>query len=70
MEAVLSDFVAGRLGGDADAALRSRIVAAVVMATLRATLDYWRDTDGVAELIDLMDSALAMLAQDPAALSD
>jgi AcrR family transcriptional regulator len=68
-EAALAEFVAGRLGDRPDAELRSRLVAAVVMASVRTTLDYWRDTDGEDELIDLLDSALAMLAEDPAALS-
>jgi hypothetical protein len=68
MEAILSEFVASRLGGDADALLRSRIVGAVVMATLRATIDYWRETDGRDELHALMEQALELLAEERSAL--
>jgi AcrR family transcriptional regulator len=67
METVLSDFVATRLDGSSDGALRARIVAAVVMATLRATIDYWRETDGREELHDLMEQSLELLAEQRAA---
>lgn len=68
LEAVLAGFVAGRLGDEPDADLRSRIVAAIVVATLRATVDYWRETDGRDELHELMDTSLAMLAEKRSAL--
>lgn len=67
-EAVLGDFVRGRLAGAPDAELRARIVAAIVVATLRATLDHWRDNDGRDDLTELMDTALAMLAEQRSAL--
>jgi AcrR family transcriptional regulator len=69
-EAMLADFVRGRLEADQepDAELRSRVVAAIVVATLRSTIDYWRDTDGADHLPDLMDASLAMLAEKRAAL--
>jgi len=67
-EGVVAEFVASRLGDDPDAPLRSRIVAAIVIATLRATLDYWRDTEGAEDLPVLMNTALGMLAEKRAAL--
>jgi AcrR family transcriptional regulator len=63
-EAVIAEFVAAREGDRADAELRSRLVAAVVVAAVRATLDHWRDTEGQDDLPDLMDTALAMLADE------
>lgn len=62
-EATLATFVADRLGDEPDAELRSRVVAAIVVATLRATIDHWRDTDGRDHLPDLLDASLAMLAE-------
>ena len=71
METLLADFVAERLGNeDDDVALRSRIIAASVMATLRATMDYWRDTEGRDELHPLMERSLALLAEERAAFLD
>jgi AcrR family transcriptional regulator len=67
-EGELVSFVGGRMGDDPDVELRARIVGAIVMATLRATVDYWRDTDGQDDLHELMDTALAMLAEKRAAL--
>jgi AcrR family transcriptional regulator len=64
MEAVLSEFVVTRLAADGepstDAVLLSRIMAATVMATLRATIEYWRDTGGEGELHDLMAESLEL----------
>ena len=68
-EATLATFVAGRLDDAADAELRSRVVAAIVMATLRSTIDYWRDTDGRDHLPDLLDASLTMLAEKRSALA-
>lgn len=67
-EAVLADYVADHIGDKPDAELQSRIVAAIVVATLRATLDYWRDTDGRDDLAELMNTALTMLAERRSAL--
>jgi AcrR family transcriptional regulator len=67
-EQQLAEFVAGRLGAEPDADLRARVVAAIVVATLRATLDYWRDTNGRDDLAELMDTTLAMLAEKRSAL--
>jgi len=65
-EAVLAAFVRTRLDGTAptDPELRARVVAAIIVATIRSTIDYWRDTEGVDHLHDVLDSALAMLAED------
>jgi AcrR family transcriptional regulator len=67
-ESVLAEFVASRLDPDPDVELRSRVVAAIVMATLRATIDYWRDTDGDEDLHELMRTSLTMLAERRSAL--
>jgi AcrR family transcriptional regulator len=67
-EDTLAAFVHSRLGDDDDAELRSRVVAAIIVATLRATVDYWRDTEGRDHLPDLMDASLAMLAEKRSAL--
>ncbi len=67
-EAMLAEFVGSRLGDEPDTELRSRIVAAIVMATLRATLDYWRDAGGRDDLHLLMGQSLSMLAEKRAAL--
>lgn len=68
-EATLATFVAGRIDDSPDAELRARVVAAIVMAALRSTVDYWRDTDGRDHLPDLMDASLAMLAEKRSALA-
>jgi AcrR family transcriptional regulator len=70
-ETVLADFVRDRLEPDVhpDPELRAKVVAAIVMATIRSAIDHWRDTDGADHLHDVMDAALAMLAEDRAALS-
>lgn len=68
-EATLSAFVRSRMDDEPDAELRSRVVAAIVVATLRSTIDYWRDTDGLDHLPDLMDASLAMLAEKRSALA-
>jgi AcrR family transcriptional regulator len=68
-EATLAAFVRSRMDDEPDAELRSRVVAAIVLATLRATIDYWRDTDGADHLPDLMDTSLAMLAEKRSALA-
>jgi AcrR family transcriptional regulator len=68
-EATLAAFVAGRLDDDSDAELRSRVVAAIVVATLRSTIDHWRDTDGRDHLPDLLDASLTMLAEQRSALA-
>jgi AcrR family transcriptional regulator len=62
-EALLAEFVASRLGDEPDTELRSRVVAAIVMATLRATLVYWRDSGGADDLHELMGTSLTMLAE-------
>jgi len=67
-EAVLAEFVATRIGDGPDVELKSRIVAAIVVATLRATIEYWRDHDGTDDLGQLMDLALTMLAEKRSAL--
>jgi AcrR family transcriptional regulator len=67
MERMLAEFIAARLGPGPDAALRSRVASAVVMATMRATVDYWRDTDGRDELGSLMEQSLELLAEQRAA---
>ena len=70
-ESVLADFVRTRLeaGAPPDPELRSRVVAAIIVATIRSAIDHWRDTDGAEHLHDVMDASLAMLAEDRAALS-
>jgi AcrR family transcriptional regulator len=70
-EAVLADFVRDRLepGSQPDPELRAKVVAAIIVATIRSAIDHWRDTDGADHLHDVMDAALAMLAEDRAALS-
>ena len=67
-EATLTAFVLARVGDEPDAELRSRVVAAIIVATLRSTIDYWRDTEGRDHLPDLMDTSLAMLAEQRSAL--
>lgn len=67
-ESTVGEFVRSRLGDEPDAELRSRVVAAIVVATLRSTIDYWRDTNGADHLPDLMDASLAMLAEKRPAL--
>ena len=68
-EATVAEFVRGRLDDEPDADLRSRVVAAIVVATLRSTIDYWRDTNGRDHLPDLLDASLAMLAEKRSALA-
>ncbi len=67
-EAMLADFVGSRLADEPDAELRARVVAAIVVATLRATLDHWRDTGGRDDLHELMGTTLSMLAEKRSAL--
>lgn len=71
-EAVVHEFVLGRLAADGasgpDAELRAAIVAAIVVATLRATLEHWRTTGGREDLHRLLDTALGMLAEQRTAL--
>jgi AcrR family transcriptional regulator len=69
-EGVIAEFVAGRSAAAPDVELRSRLVSAVVVATIRATLDYWRDTDGAEDASDLLDTALAMVAEERVGLVD
>lgn len=69
-ESALTTFVIGRIEDDEpDAELRSRIVAAIVVATISTTIDFWRDTEGRDHLPDLMDASLAMLAEKRSALA-
>ncbi len=69
-EAQLAEFVADRSGDGPDVELRSKLVAAVVVATLRTALDHWRDTGGAEEVSEVVDQALAMLAEERAGLVD
>ncbi len=68
-ESTLAAFVRHRLDDEPDAELRSRVVAAIVVSTLRTTIDFWRDTEGRDNLPDLLDSSLAMLAEKRSALT-
>jgi AcrR family transcriptional regulator len=68
-EATLAAFFVERLADEPDPELRARVVAAIVFSTLRATIDYWRDTEGRDDLPVLMDTSLAMLAENRSALA-
>lgn len=67
-EGTLAEFVRSRMPDEPEADLRSRVVAAIVVATLRSTIDYWRDTDGRDHLPDLLEASLTMLAEKRPAL--
>lgn len=68
-ETLLTEFLASRLGDDPDIQLRSRIIAGALIATLRATMDHWRDTGGRADLHELMVTSLSILAEQRADLA-
>lgn len=67
-EALLTEFVASRLGDEPDIELRSRVLGSIVVATVRASVGYWLDTGGRDDLHDLMRTSLSMLAEKRAAL--
>jgi AcrR family transcriptional regulator len=62
-EHVLAEFVCSRLPDSPKRELQSRVIAANVIASLRATVDYWLDTQGRDELADLVDDVLGTLIQ-------
>ena len=66
-EAIVADFIASRLPHRPNNEFRARVVAAQVMATMRAALQQWLDTNGRDNLADLVDEAMATLTDGPEA---
>ena len=62
-EGVLADFVRSRLPDSQERDLKARVMAANVVASVRATVDYWLATDGRDELSDLVDRVLTALTE-------
>jgi AcrR family transcriptional regulator len=60
-EGVVADFVRSRLPDSPQRELQSRVIAAKVIASLRATVDYWLDTQGRDQLEGLVDNVLGTL---------
>jgi AcrR family transcriptional regulator len=60
-ESVVADFVRSRLPNSSQRELQSRVIAANVIASLRATIDYWLDTQGRDQLAALVDDVLDRL---------
>src|SRR5262245_47713573 len=61
-ETLLCEFLAQRLGDDADG-LRSRVLAANVTSTVRAAIDAWTDAGGESDLHTVVTDALQILAE-------
>jgi AcrR family transcriptional regulator len=57
-ERKLADEIARRVGADAEVDLYPRLVAAVVGATSRTTVDFWLNTEPVGPLLPLLVDAL------------
>jgi AcrR family transcriptional regulator len=62
-ESVVANFVRSRLPDSPERELQSRVIAANVIASARATVDYWLDTEGRDELAGLVDDVLGTLTQ-------
>jgi AcrR family transcriptional regulator len=62
-ENVVADFVRSRLPDSPQRELLSRVIGANVIASLRATVDYWLDTQGRDQLAVLVDDVLGTLAE-------
>jgi AcrR family transcriptional regulator len=60
-ESVVAEFVRRRLPESPQRELQSRVVGATVMACMRATVDYWLDTDGREDLAGLVNDVLGTL---------
>ncbi|MCU1453870.1 MAG: HTH-type transcriptional regulator betI [Acidimicrobiales bacterium] len=60
-ETLVADFVRPRLAPGANRDLLARVYAANTMATMRATIEHWLDSDG-ADVSELLDEALAAFA--------
>jgi AcrR family transcriptional regulator len=63
-ESVVADFVRSRLPDSSERELHSRVIAANVIASLRATVDYWLDTEGRDQLAGLVDDVLGTLTSE------
>jgi AcrR family transcriptional regulator len=68
-ESVVADFVRSRIPESSERELRSRVIAATVIASLRATVDYWVDTEGRDQLAGLVDDVLGSLIDRDADLA-
>lgn len=66
-EAIVAEFIASRLPDRPTNAFRARVVAAQVMATMRAALQQWLDSNGRDNLADLVDDAMSSLTDGPEA---
>jgi AcrR family transcriptional regulator len=67
-EAVVAEFVRSRLPESAERELYARVIAAEVLASLRATVDYWVEIDGRDRLSELLDHVLGTLTERHAGL--
>jgi AcrR family transcriptional regulator len=68
-ESVVADFVRSRTAVSPERDLQSRVIAATVIASVRATVDYWLDTEGRDQLAGLVDGVLGTLIEGKAGLS-
>lgn len=62
-ESMVADFVRSRLPMSRERELHARVIAASVIACVRATVDYWLDTQGHERLAELVDDVLGALTE-------